>query len=70
MKNAEIKELSIEDLESAIVEQQVALQKLRFSHAVSPIENPMVIRNTRRLIARLKTELTVKVNAESAVENA
>lgn len=66
MKNAEIKELSIEELENAIVEQQTALQKLRFSHAVSPIENPMVIRNTRRTIARLHTELTVKLNAQSA----
>ncbi len=70
MKNTEIRELSIEDLENAIAEQQVSLQKLRFSHAVSPIENPMVIRKTRRLIARLKTERTVKLSAESASQNA
>ncbi|WP_419241900.1 50S ribosomal protein L29 [Cardinium endosymbiont of Nabis limbatus] len=31
------------------------LVKLRFAHAVSPIENPIKIRETRKSIARLKT---------------
>lgn len=70
MKNDEIRALSVEELEDAIVEQQVSLQKLRFSHAVSPIENPMVIRNARRLVARLKTELTVKLRAKDEVTKA
>lgn len=70
MENAKIKELSVEELKTAIEEKQVALQKLRFSHAVSPIENPMVIRNTRRLIARLNTELTVKLGAQSELQDA
>ena len=30
------------------------------SHAVSPIENPSQIRNTRRIIARIKTAITNK----------
>ncbi len=32
------------------------LNKLKFSHAVHPIENPMAIRTVRREIAQLKTE--------------
>ncbi|HHL51847.1 MAG TPA: 50S ribosomal protein L29 [Flammeovirgaceae bacterium] len=36
------------------------LQKLKFAHAISPIENPMKIRATRRLIARLYTALRQK----------
>jgi large subunit ribosomal protein L29 len=32
------------------------LNKMKFSHAVNPIENPMAIRSVRREIAQLKTE--------------
>lgn len=32
------------------------LNKMKFSHAVNPIENPMAIRGVRRGIAQLKTE--------------
>jgi large subunit ribosomal protein L29 len=60
MKNKEIKGLSLEQLKTVLTEEETRLLKLKFAHAVSPIENPMRIRNTRRLIARLKTELTVK----------
>jgi large subunit ribosomal protein L29 len=60
MKNKEIKGLTAEQIESSIKEEQNRLLRLKFAHAVSPIENPMRIRNSRRLIARLMTELTVK----------
>ncbi|MDF7821981.1 50S ribosomal protein L29 [Runella sp. MFBS21] len=66
MKNSEIKALSVEQLQQTLVEEQDRLLKLKFAHAVSPIENPMRIRNTRRLIARLKTELSAKNKAVSA----
>jgi large subunit ribosomal protein L29 len=33
---------------------------MKFAHQVSAIENPMKMKETRKLIARLKTELTVK----------
>jgi len=33
---------------------------MKFAHQVSAIENPMKIRENRKLIARLKTELTAK----------
>lgn len=66
MKNSEIKALSVEQLQQMVVEEQERLAKLKFAHAISPIENPMRIRSTRRLIARLLTALTAKKSAASA----
>jgi len=60
MENADIKALSLNELKEKIVSEREALRKIRFAHQVSAIENPMKIRETRKLIARLMTELTVK----------
>lgn len=63
MKNSEIKALTLEELKDKIASEEESLRKLKFAHAVSPVENPMQIRHTRRLIARLKTQLTVSSKA-------
>lgn len=55
-----IQGLSEEDLTARIKEDELRLKKLEFGHAISPLENPMSIRNLRREIARLKTELKKK----------
>lgn len=55
MKYAEISSLSVEERKEKIEVEKENLRRLRFAHAISPIENPMKIRNSRRLIARLKT---------------
>ncbi len=55
-----IQGLSAEDLRARINEDELRLRKLQFGHAISPLENPMSIRNLRREIARLKTELRKK----------
>lgn len=60
MKNSEIKSLSIDELQERIVSEKENLQKLKFAHAISPIENPMKIRDVKRLIARMNTELSIK----------
>lgn len=60
MKNAEVKALSTGELRERIAAEKETLQKLNFAHAISPIENPMKIRDTRKLIARLNTELRAK----------
>lgn len=62
MKKEEIKALSVDQLHEQINTEKSQLQKLTFAHAVSPIENPMRIRESRKLIARLHTELTQKKN--------
>jgi len=60
MKNSEIIALSLEELKQKLASEQEAFRKMKFAHEISPIENPMKIRETRKLIARLKTELRAK----------
>jgi large subunit ribosomal protein L29 len=60
MKNSEIKSLTAEELKEKISVEEESLQKMKFAHAISPIENPMKIRHARKFIARLKTELNAK----------
>ena len=57
MKQVDIKDLSVDDLTEKLAEQKDVLAKMKLSHAVSPLENPMQIKDTRRSVARLKTEL-------------
>jgi len=55
-----IQTLGAEDLQARINEDELRLKKLEFAHAISPLENPMSIRNLRKEVARLKTELKKK----------
>ncbi len=57
MKTSEIKDLTTEEIKEKIETEKAALTKMKMNHAVSPLENPMFIRTTRRNIARLMTEL-------------
>ena len=65
MKNSDIKALSESELRERIQTEHDSLTKLKFSHAVSPIENPSRIRTARKLVARLKTELRAKELAKA-----
>ncbi len=60
MKSAEIKDISIKDLEERIAAEKDQLAKLKVQHAVSPIENPSIIKKNRRDIARMLTILRQK----------
>ena len=57
MKQQEITKLSDVDLRGRIENLEEKLMKMKVSHAVTPIENPLQIRATRKTVARLKTEL-------------
>jgi len=61
MKNSEILELTTEELTARIGEERANLTKLKFAHAVSAIENPTRISKVRKDIARLNTELTMRL---------
>jgi len=52
--------MSEQDLKSRIAEDELRIKKLKFAHAVSPLENPMTIRDVRKDLARTKTELRKK----------
>ena len=60
MKSGEIKDLSVEDLKEKIGEMEVMQEKLVLTHQISPLENPLQLKWSRRDIARLKTELRKK----------
>ncbi len=56
MKASEIRELSDQEIIERIDENKNVLTRMRINHAVSPLENPNKIGNTKRDIARLQTE--------------
>lgn len=62
MKNEKYTDLSLEELKDRLVEKTTALEKLVHTHTISPIENPLLIRSTRKDVARIKTELTKRQN--------
>ncbi len=64
MKASEIRGLSISELEEKIAAARLDLEKMKLTHAISPLENPMKIRKTRKDIARMLTILTEKKNTE------
>lgn len=55
--NKSLTELSSDELKVRIQEDELRLKKLQFAHAITPLENPMSIRDLRRDVARLKSEL-------------
>ena len=57
MKIKEINELADKDLREKLEQTVEALNNMKLNHQVTPLENPMQIRATRRDIARMKTEL-------------
>lgn len=57
MKTSEIVELTLDELNDKLLVETESYDKLRMSHTVSSLENPMQLRQKRRTLARLKTEL-------------
>ena len=60
MKSAEIKDMSVQDLQERIATEKANLSQLKVQHAVSPVENPSIIKKSRRDIARMLTILRQK----------
>lgn len=63
MKQTEIKELSIEELGQRLKAVKKEYEDLKMAHSVTPLENPMQLRQLRRTAARLSTELIKRDNA-------
>ncbi len=60
MKNSEIVALSLDELTSKLSVEKEMYGKLKFAHSITPIENPMKIREARKTIARIQTEIRAK----------
>lgn len=58
MKPAEIRELTLDEIAERIEAERDKLHRMQMAHAVSPLENPMQLRATKRNIARMLTILT------------
>lgn len=57
-KYLELQEFSDADLASELTEIEVQYQKLQFDHAIKGLDNPIRLREIRRDVARIKSELT------------
>lgn len=55
-KYIELQELSNEDLANELVEAVNDYKKQKLDHAIRGLENPLILREVRRDIARLKSE--------------
>jgi large subunit ribosomal protein L29 len=64
MKQSVIAELSTKELKERLEEETKQLLKMKMHHAVSPIENPNRIKEYRKTVARLKTEIKARQLAE------
>ena len=54
---SEIKELSSQELLERLDNEKSTLVRMKLNHAISPLDNPIKIKYTRKNIARLETEL-------------
>ena len=65
MKNKLVlKELSTAEVQERLDVERDLLQKMKINHAISPIENPNKIKESRKIIARCLTELRQRELAE------
>ena len=64
MKAKEIKELTTNELVERLAEERLNLNRLVLNHAIAPLENPSLIREARRTIARMETILTQRNNQQ------
>ena len=57
MKREELKELSIDELKSRLIDVQQELEELKFQKALQQLEHPLQLRYLRKEIAQIKTAL-------------
>ena len=66
MKQSIVNDLTTEEVKARIKEEKDNLQKFKMQHAVSPMDNPLKIRSTRKLVARLITEMNKRMSATAS----
>jgi large subunit ribosomal protein L29 len=63
MKAQELRDKSIEDLQSRAKDMAEELCKLRFQHGIRPLENTAKLKELKKNIARVKTVISEKLRA-------
>ena len=66
INHEDVRQFVTEDLAARITADKAALDKLKFSHAVSSLDNPASIRVKRRDVARLITEMAKRTKESKA----
>ena len=67
-KNQEIKALSNEELKQELEAAETELQKMKFNNSITGMDKPLLIKETRRDIARIKTEIRAREIGEMSEE--
>jgi len=62
MKTAEIKRMPTDEIVSKCAELRVRNAKLEFRHHLRPLEDTSVLKKNRKDVARMLTELSVRLN--------
>ena len=62
MKTREIKELNNKEIQERMEVETSHLDRLKLNHSISPLDNPLQIKEVRRTIARFATELRQREN--------
>ena len=62
MKTQVLTDMPINELHDLLDTEREKIVKMRMSHAVSPLENPMQIKFARKTVARIMTELSRRKN--------
>lgn len=60
MKARELKELGTKELQERLETEVDNLTKMKINHSISPLDNPSKIKEIRKSIARMKTELRLR----------
>lgn len=60
MKTSEITEMTVNEIGERIEAEKLTLSSMKFNHHISPLDNPLQIKQTRKNIARLLTILRQK----------
>ena len=68
-KFLELQDYTIEELTNELGQTEAQYQKLNFDHAIKGLDNPLTLREVRRDIARLKTEIRRRQIAEMSPED-
>ena len=58
MKKQVYTDMPLNELNDLLVSERQKLVKMKMSHSVSPMENPMQIKYSRRIVARIMTEIS------------
>jgi large subunit ribosomal protein L29 len=57
MKQQVIREMTLEEIKERLEEEKKQLVKMKLAHAVSPLDNPHKMKEYKKTVARLLTEL-------------